>query len=389
MSLDSRAGLESMILHFGHDSFSSRSLSPAALDGYIVVQNPDRRPLSAKSHNIQRRPISRSGKPAKAGSAVVQDISLTVTSSWPEDDVPMVSRPCTPFQPLPPVLPTSPLRISSFLDLSLDNEHAAPSFKSESPSPQPIFPPISIEIPQFHPNNPYGPWPSCDVLRPLTPSVSGLSLYSRSYSRSGARAPEPQEPDSPPPHNKLLRLSRSFKNLRRTMKEGVKHVKKALRKTSKGKSPEAVPVPARISCPSPIPPPLPSPVASCDSSNTNSLAEWLRACEAKVQRATPHFMTLEEYEERGSWMDLADARDQSEIQSLHASETSEPEQFPSPKSPTCTDASLFPHLSMYDIWPTPPRSDPQDRGFSANRGREMSMPGGWNSTLRDSPASYK
>ncbi|KAJ7169605.1 hypothetical protein C8R46DRAFT_1089319 [Mycena filopes] len=392
---DSRAGLETMLLHFAHDSDVHSLPSTAALDGYIVVpmapvpKTPDRRPLTARSHNIQGRPISRHGtKPAKL-SSVVRDISLAVTAVHGE--TPLISRPSTPFQPLPPVLATSPLRLPSFLDLtlqSLDNESVAPSPKSESasPSPPPIFP-LSIDIPSVsHPNSPYVPWPSPvrrQILRPLTPA-SQVSRFSRPYSRSGARAPEPESP--PPAQNKFLRLSKSLKNLRRTVKQSVKHVKNALRKTSKARSPETVleAVPIPILCPSPTPPSLPSPVPSCESTNTTSLAEWLRDCEANVERATPNFMSLEEYEERGSW------RGSQEIQSPLVSDggTNDlSESFPSPMSPTPgTDDNLFPHLSMHDIWPTPPRFV-TPRGPIEKREREMSMPGGWNS-LRDSPASY-
>ncbi|KAJ7462664.1 hypothetical protein B0H11DRAFT_2053733 [Mycena galericulata] len=412
---DSRAGLETMVLHFGHDSgsFSSHSLSPAtALDGYIMV--PGRVPLADKSHNAQNHPIPRLGsRPTKLAFGIAPDLSLAVSPSRPstpaahgiEFDVATnpsftiisLSRPSTPFQPLPPVLAASPLRLPSFLDLTLQSLDDEPTAKPESPSPRPIQ--LSIEIPSVsHPNSPYVPWASPvrrNILRPLSQAshVSGFSGYSRPYSRSGARAPEPQEPDSPlPTHNKLLRLSKSFKNLRRTVKEGVRHVKNAfnIKRVSKAKTPHVVDEPA--SCRSPIPP-LPSPVESCESSNTTTLAEWLRECEANVQRATPHLMTLEEYEERGSWKDRTSIRDEFEIQSPLNSETEEEEvsseQFPSPApmSPTCTNSSTFPQLSIHDIWPKPPCVDTPDRNFSAKKQLEMSMPGGWGS-LRDSPASH-
>ncbi|KAF8213351.1 hypothetical protein K438DRAFT_1088451 [Mycena galopus ATCC 62051] len=258
----SRAGLgETMLLHFSHDSSHSLSPAAAALE-YIVVPRPA---LAPKSHNVQNCPVlRRTNKPMKPSFEVPRDTCLAVPSSrpcTPENDVLPVSlsRPCTPFRPLPPVLATSPLRFSSFLDdIDITTEfcHAtttpsvAPSLKSESPSPPatPIFRQLSIEIPSVsHPNSPYVPWASPvrrNILRPLTPSsqMSGFSGYSRPYSRSGARAPEPQEPDCLPTHNhnKFLRLSRSFRNLGRTVKRSVKHVKNALRKTtSKAKSPEA------------------------------------------------------------------------------------------------------------------------------------------------------
>lgn len=304
------------------------------------------------------------------------------------------SRPSTPFQPLPPVLATSPLRIPSFLDLalqSLDNEPPTPSLTSEPPSLPPRFRKLSIEIPSVsHPNSPYVPWASPvrrNILRPMTPSshVSAFSRYSRPYSRTGAMAPEPQEPV---PQSKLLKLSKSFKNLRKTVKQGVKNVKRALKKTTKSSGPLDA---ATISPPTiTFPPPLPSPVASCESSNTTTLAVWLRQCEMNLERATPHPMTLEEYEERGSWRDESSVRDEheylwegSEIHSAYE----EPEQLPSlgPMSPSLNSHS-FPHLSMHDIWPIPPRYPTPSRGFSGTRDRELRMPGGWSLGLKDLPA---
>ncbi|KAK7064456.1 hypothetical protein R3P38DRAFT_2824658 [Favolaschia claudopus] len=431
---ESRAGLDTMLLHFSHDSSHSLS-SSAALEGFIVVPKSDRPPLAAKSHNVQSRPAAkRASKSAKLGSRVSQDISFAVSASRPnspreydadaESDPPfsllLPSRPCTPFQPLPPVLATSPLRLSSFLDDLVSHSHSlhnesntpspAPSLRAESPPPRPL---LAINIPSVsHPNSPYVPWASSvrqNILRPLTPS-SPVSVYSRPYSRSGARAPEPQELDPPPPKHKLLRLSKSLKNLKRTVQQSVKHVKNAFKKTPKARTEAVVDYlpPPSPPCLSPIPPPLPSPVASCDSSNTNTLVDWLRECELKLERAPPKFMTLEEYEARGSWMDLT-TQDESEIrsvpmphsmddisESVHSSRPTSPvsnlvspvhtPMLPacSPMSPTCP-GSLFPHLSMYDLWPTPPRHVPTTRGPLETRNREMSMPGGWKSTLRCSP----
>ncbi|KAJ7130084.1 hypothetical protein C8R43DRAFT_1025731 [Mycena crocata] len=408
---DSRAGLETMVLHFGRDSPHSLSPPTTALDGYIVVPKADRVPLANKSHNVQNRRIPRSSKSANKHPSVVGDISLAVSLSRPStparhspDPASLtisISGPCTPFQLLPPVIVASPLRLPSFLDLtpqSSDNEPTtapSPRCESPSPSPRPIPRQLSIEIPSVsHPNSPYVPWASPirrTYLRPLTPSshVSGFSDYSRPYSRSGARAPEPQELEFLPPHNKFLRLSKSFKNLRRTVKQGVQHVKNALKKTSKAKSPEVVNMPIR--CPSPIAPPLPSPTTSCESSNTNTLADWLRQCEVNVERATPHFMTLEEYEERGSWKDrISLVVDESGIRTPLVSDAGEEDSSeyfspPSPMSPTC-DSNLFPQLSMHDIWPAPPGFVTPTRGFSEKREREMSMPGGWGSGFKDSPA---
>ncbi|KAJ6627206.1 hypothetical protein B0H10DRAFT_1996051 [Mycena sp. CBHHK59/15] len=320
--------------------------------------------------------------PDKPSPDIARNTSLAVSSPRPCTPIkpcsdgppntppaPFTSRPCTPFQPLPPVLVTSPLRLPSFLDItlqSLDCEPTAPSLKSsESPSPQPIFNQLSIEIPSVsHPNSPYVPW-------------------------AGARAPEPQEPGLLPTQTRFLKLSKSFKNLRRTVKQGVKHVKNALKKFETSRPSPSPTIDPEISFPLQSPS-FPSPTASCESSETTTLAVWLRQCEMNVERATPHFMTLEEYEERGSWMDMSSVRDEFEIHSCLVAETGGDDMSdfgPSsiPMSPTCASSHSFPQL-MHDIWPTPPRHATATPIFSTKRDREMSMPGGWSfGGLKDSP----
>ncbi|KAJ7630670.1 hypothetical protein FB45DRAFT_916228 [Roridomyces roridus] len=362
-----RAGLET--IHVLHCPPSSPHSLSAGLDGYIMVPK-DRLPLADKLNAQHVLPRSATSKPAKE-----QRFDATIDQSY---TLITVSRPSTPFEPLPPLLATSPLRLSSFLDTVLQSSDPEPvAAPPESPPSRPARrTPKKLDI-FFNPNSPYAPLTPEHrraFLRPLTPA-SQVSAYSRPYSRSGARAPEP---DSPLPAGKFLRLSKSFKNLRRTVKEGVRHVKNALgcNKASKAKTPQLADDPV---VPPPVPP-LPSPVQSCGSStHTTTLAEWLRDCEANIERSAPNLMTLEEYEERGSWLEGSSIQDESEIHSLLMTEDDHAEPYPhlAPTSPTCTDTSTIPPLSM---WPAPPQSVTPSRVFS----RQMSMPGGWN--LRESPA---
>ncbi|KAJ7071297.1 hypothetical protein C8F01DRAFT_427026 [Mycena amicta] len=333
---DPRAGLDALVLHCTH---SGNTL-------YV----PERVPL-ANIQPVQSKRTIRKPVPALTISPPRSTTPISVLDDF-SPDTPLslsISTPCTPFQPLPPVFATSPLRLPSFLDLALHSD----------PPPQPAQ---LIDIPSVtHPNSPYVPWPSPirrTILRPLTPS-SQVSRYSRPYSRSGARAPEPQD-DVPAP-SRLLRLRKSLKNI----KEGVvKHVKKALRKMPKAKlppSPPPLPIAPLSIIPSPV---LPSPTVSCESSKTNTLVEWLRDCAAAAEHAIPTYMTLEEYEERGSWRDLRSVGEVpsplfSDVETDDASQRV-PSPSPGPIS-TCTNSDVFPRLSMLDVWPLPPGSASLDR----------------------------
>ncbi|KAF7306679.1 hypothetical protein MIND_00459600 [Mycena indigotica] len=360
---DPRAGLDALVLHCTH------SLPATTLDSFIMV--PHRVPLATKSQNIPSKTRTRKPlKPVLPALTISPPKPLTQISICDNasPDTPLslsISTPCTPFQPLPPLLATSPLRLPSFLDLALES---TPRAKPETPQPTQLVDSIT------HPNSPYVPWASPvrrNILRPLTPS-SQMSRYSRPYSRSGARAPEPQ--DMPRP-NRLLRLTKSLKNLKATVKQGVKSVTKVLRKSSKAKNIPPLPTPPLPAALVPSSPSL-SPAFSCESSRTNTLADWLRDCAANAEEMTANNMTIEEYEERGSWLDHGSVDNESEVASplfslMATDDASEHVLSPSPgpASTTCTNSDIFPRLSMLDVWPVPPNS--------ALDWSLAGMPGGW------------
>ncbi|CAK5265282.1 unnamed protein product [Mycena citricolor] len=373
---DSGAGLESMLLHFSRDleTATSHSFSPL-LDGYMVVTqseaklasggalNPHgsgpRVPLAAKSPNVNL-PVCKGKTPLRPTTSFTGDIALTVTphmncntdNQSASVNISLdLSRPCTPFQPIPPLAISSPLSVPSLYEFLSRNRcasiaepcpstsvahsesHLAPSLdisviepprRSDTPSTRPLA--IRIPASVAHHNSPYVPWSSPvrrTILRPMTPTsaaTSRFSAYSRPYSRSGARAPEPRDVDdtpspSPTARPRFLRLSKSLKHLRKSMRQGARRVKKVFKRAEPGRPVETA-VPPRESPRGLILPPLPSPAVSCESSNSNTLADWLRDCERKLERATPRMMTLEEYDECGSWRDRTSILDACEVQSI-------------------------------------------------------------------------
>ncbi|KAF7310675.1 hypothetical protein HMN09_00610400 [Mycena chlorophos] len=317
---------------------------------------PERIPLGPKCQNIPILAVPRKhNKPVLPALTISRPTASNVTIC--DDSAPETPLVSTPFE-LPPMLATSPLRLP-FLDLTVQS------------SPEPP----ALGLPSVcNPNSPYVPWESPvrrRYLRPLaSPTPSQVSRYSRPESRSGARAPEPTAPP-----RRFVRLSKSLKNIKQSLKQGVRHVKNALCRTQKTR-PAPRPTP-------PVTPPIPSPSVSCESSKTNTLADWLRDCATHIDSATPNYMTLEEYEERGSWRER-DSRSvdaESEVASPRLSvfrgdHTSSRVASPSPGpiSTICTDSDVFPRLSRLDLWPAPPGSAPD---WSLDRDR---MPGGWTSS---------
>jgi len=300
-----------------------------------------------------------------------------------------------------------------------------------------------IEIPAFsHPNSPYVPWDlpvRREILCPIshTSHISAFSsCYSRPYSRSGARAPEPmdiQEHDSRCTGDKFLKVSKSWKNLRRVFKRNIKHVTKRFTSPQKPFQPAHasdgaepfydITLERDIFDDYPLHrPSFPSPsAASFDSSNTTSLATWLatRQPEGREEDCDPRcIMTVDEYEQRGSWTDLSKAEQDPnllwgvaacQVFSQYISVSTEDQttstensgsvlwplqhsHTPSRRSPTFVQPRPFPPFSAY-----PSRSGSLSRiargrtdslpgmtyqghlspGMLAKREREMSMPGGW------------
>ncbi|KAF5382972.1 hypothetical protein D9757_006363 [Collybiopsis confluens] len=240
------------------------------------------------------------------------------------------------FQALPPILSGSSVHFRSNLDfnnfqsfmLSTSSPRSRrPSRLSECPPAlpplpslsQPLFPPIAEiredlwQKPSLrHPNSPYVPWDSPvrrEIFQPLAPDSSSESLASRTQvSRSAENASPVQVPD----HGlKLAKVSQSIRKVHRT----VKHVTGVAKKMFRRQRHIEQSVPPHLSI-NPYmlpdtrldPPYPPSPgVSSFDSSHTRSLALWLdarRQQELEWENDSRHFMSVEEYERRGSWINL-------------------------------------------------------------------------------------
>jgi hypothetical protein len=183
-------------------------------------------------------------------------------------------------------------------------------------------------IPVFqHPNSPYVPWTRPIRRQILHPLTSALQLtvtsttYSRSYSRSGASAPEPGEAAM-----QRLPSSRSWRNIRRTVIQNVQQVTKRLVKSFKSEKPapalrvQHIPNSVgRVQKRMPSSPRQhiasrrlrsPASLDSVTSTDTNSLAIWLAARKREALERENHpssLMTLEEYECMGSWIDVTKA----------------------------------------------------------------------------------
>ncbi|THU94835.1 hypothetical protein K435DRAFT_966693 [Dendrothele bispora CBS 962.96] len=240
-----------------------------------------------------------------------------------------------PFLPLPPILSEPSVELRSFMDFTFQSFSLStpPGTRSSTPAQpplpslsQPLFTPPSpkprpvLQLSTLnHPNSPYVPWDSPvrrEIFRPLTPEsfVSDFSQYSRPHSRSGARAPEPTElpeAENGRPYSRLPKLSQSIRNIRRSMKRNVVHVAKRITHLSRARSKSLDNLDVLPSSPSYVLdmelPPCPrpsSPCASVDTSNTRSVALWLESRRQDRYSRDLHFISLEDYERRGSWIDL-------------------------------------------------------------------------------------
>lgn len=357
------------------------------------------------------------------------------------------------FHPLPPLPCAPPLQLPNFLDFSTHAVTPATEAVPRSHPPvvslmpdqptlsQPILPSVQetrpptipnelFEIPILsHPNSPYVPWASsvrCDIFRPMTPSshISGFSsCYSRPYSRSGAQAPEP--PTSPEQStNKLLKVSNSFKNLRRVVKKNFKRAAKHI-SNLRGPFQRSLRTGSQATHKWALPELEPSPsVVSLESRNTDTLEIWLAARQreaAESENDQMNTMTLDEYERMGSWINLRNTRQGGDasyvspylMNSRRVSETANNEntshspavsilwlledhhailgpQSISPLLPKPSNSYFqsSPQLSPpsgcsnspFDISPCA-NPDTLFSGVLERRNREMSMPGGW--TFRD------
>lgn len=227
------------------------------------------------------------------------------------------------YHPTPhPFMPR--IQLSPFLDLSFHTMTTLPDLIPAGLSSLPVlhvFQPTTdrhdeidpeplITIPSAtHPNSPYVPWaPQVrqEILQPLT-AVSHMSYasgrYSYPLSRTGAQAPELIEfrPESSRSGNKFPKVSRGIKNIKLVVKKNVAkcimHLKKVQPVHTK------VPIHERKN----LKTFQPHSPASFDSAGTNTLITWLqgRQCAQEREREVSHYVSLDEYERAGSWLDLS------------------------------------------------------------------------------------
>ncbi|KAF7971832.1 hypothetical protein HWV62_19843 [Athelia sp. TMB] len=252
---------------------------------------------------------------------------------------------------------SSPLK-TSFLDLSLSS-HASPP-KALVKFPHPILPstvsPPTLRtediparstsstrprkshtenflIPAFqHPNSPYVPWTPPVRRRIICPhsvaSVSADSHYSRPFSRSGARAPEPTATPEP---SAFAGSGKVWKLFKQTIS---KRVGRAVNRIGRSKSLSSSQRPAPylpaittsvahhitisddgdfFSAHHSSPPPLATPaqymispsLASLASSDSTTLERWLADRKDNEEDSqSGSVMSIADYEARGSWLNL-------------------------------------------------------------------------------------
>ncbi|KAJ3883081.1 hypothetical protein F5051DRAFT_392588 [Lentinula edodes] len=331
------ASLDSpVLLHLNPTSRRPRSPSPSTRSIVLSSSRPRsdsfRRPYTRSPlgelplpDNVPTRPRSSSRASSFSGSLIIRHESRYSMR-------PSISN---SFHALPPILSGSSVHFN-FQSLMIssgktprsrrasrfsENPPALPPLPSLS---QPLFPPAAetaqkdlFQMPSLrHPNSPYVPWDSPmrrQIFPPLT-TESSESLSSHSEcSRSGTRAPELLNISDD--DHKLVRVSRGIRKVHRTVKH-VAGVAKRMFMRQKHVQASSVPpltINTHISDHSVHPPAYPpSPgVASLDSSNTRSLALWLDARHQEIldwDADSHHFMSLEDYERRGSWINLAGER---------------------------------------------------------------------------------
>ncbi|KAJ3823891.1 hypothetical protein F5878DRAFT_632145 [Lentinula raphanica] len=242
------------------------------------------------------------------------------------------------FQALPPILSGSSVHFHTNLDFNFQSfmisSGNAPRSRrasrlSETPPAlpplpslsQPLFPPVAettqkdlFQIPSLrHPNSPYVPWDS-PMRRQifLTPESSDLLP---GHTENVTRVPEPM--DLLDGSQKVVKSSWGIGKVHRTVKNVAGFAKRMFMRQKQARVSAASPLVAintHLSDGSfnpPVYPPSPG-VASFDSSNTRSLALWLDARRQETlewDADSRHFITLEEYERRGSWTNFAGERD--------------------------------------------------------------------------------
>ncbi|TFK76920.1 hypothetical protein BDN72DRAFT_953421 [Pluteus cervinus] len=340
---DPTTRLQSVLVQFNHLEYECPSPTLSIPTSFISSALPKRRnPASTKQLAIERTPPADKFQSANLSHSTAPRVVLghlttpTMPSVEPCHTLP--SQASSESLQLPALLEFSFKTSSPSLDLTLkpplevDTSARLPPLSPTSEPTTPLdqfsspFNPSLDAIAFSHPNSPYVPWTSPvrrEFLRPLTPAsfISGItSAYSRPYSRSGARAPEPTDSSDdhlPIPDIKKAKLSQSFRNFRRIIKLNVKGVARRfsmLAKPFHACGARTAPVPIitsrrRISYSTSA---LPSPAPSGDSSNSTTLVAWLaqRQREVELFHDPSNGISIDEYERMGSWVNISPSGDE-------------------------------------------------------------------------------
>ncbi|EPQ60877.1 hypothetical protein GLOTRDRAFT_135480 [Gloeophyllum trabeum ATCC 11539] len=387
------AGLDTMVLHLHNNSLPpSPSEEGQNTSSYIAITcntagikgafKTARPPLGDKTPSLNTAVFSTLppdlypasfdgvGTPKTPATTIPGRLSrpfpIIIQKALPELPIPSPTEaaavPSPDSKPLP--LPPSPSSTDSprpqpplSATADLDREISPDEHDVDIPPPVPSKSqeihnePYDIPIPE-HPNSPYVPWPSPVRRRIVHRKPSHASVASGScsavtirrnsstYTRSGARAPEPPELDdqysvvgAPSCMDGIkgkgkvqaLKLKRSFKNLKRAVAKKVSILSKPITQfhCHHGPRSDTPPMPSYQGTPPVLdiraftPPSSASDlsVASHPSSaGSRSLAEWLserrrESLELDLERDEQEEdgrwgMTLDEYERNGSWLEL-------------------------------------------------------------------------------------
>ncbi|KAG6813090.1 hypothetical protein H0H92_014149 [Tricholoma furcatifolium] len=310
-------------------------------------------------------------------------VNVSITRTTAEDDSFVVVTPRVKSFQLPPLPCTSSLQLHSFLKsisaspvekptphlLSFQNIPAKTQSKVDeggciSPSPILIQPRLEFAPRFVHPNSPYVPWtPEArrEILRPLSSNVGPDAISSENVKQPPQSAASHIESEAKRNPEKLPA------NLRNLSTAICRNLKKVALKISKRKKSTSTTLPTK---PAAISHALIS--NSFESADTTSLYAWLSDCrqlrKEAEKKAPSKEMTLDKYEEMGSWT-----------------------QLPVNASPNNHDHFIAPHnfspQSHLTVWPgslsvTVAAGSPQVGSShlgedSSVLSRETSMPGGW------------
>lgn len=416
---NNQAGLDNTNLHGKLYNSNHPSAVGVAVGGVLYIAASgcaDRPPLADKSHtlNISRNerphqhPLERIGMKGLATSKVAaceQPVFLDHLYLNNFGDQPHATS--SSFQALPPLPCTSSLGLSSFLGLSpqivttsreltpaLPNQLATERIHGAIKETRPGLYKAQSQNPTImHPNSPYVPWASSlrrEILSPSTPPpMSGCC--SHICPRAGAQAPESISSFSPAralPRNgtRLQKISNGLRRMKSAVRKNIQYVAKHITRLKKSGQSVSVRRTEQLET-RPLPP-----AGSSDSLNTISLNIWL----AGRQRATVdceggflHYASLDDYEQRGSWMDLSnvsfDRRLKTHLDGFIGGSrptTSDEQQFTSwtPENrallSSCSPTSNYSDPAMNEPNLTRPWTSTANR-VSGGRMREQSMPGGW------------